>query len=120
MITEDQKILVKYLREEDEFKAVVKYTKWERQPYASLEKTRGKIIGALVSLSSGVVGWSLCNKKDEGKFSKERAFDIAYIRAIKAEMMTELQRSEWYFDKLPFTIQKSFDAMYIRSQKYFK
>ena len=62
-IKEEQKILVKYIREKDEYSAKLCFDK-KGKPFAHLQKSKGKVIGCIVSTSNGVVGWSLINKLD--------------------------------------------------------
>ena len=115
---EPANMLIKYIYESTKYEAVVKIDKWGNH-YAELQKNKGKLIGAMVSIGSGVVGWSLCNKKDKYKFSKELALDIAFNRAFIIDELSKSKQKE-YYNKVPMSIKEDVDRMLERSEKYFK
>jgi hypothetical protein len=78
---------------------------------------KGNPQGVVVAIAPGIIGWSLCNKKD--RFLKEKAIDIAAKRALKALYLDPVSRSEDYYTKIPFTLSELSLIMLERSEKYF-
>ena len=128
-IKEEQKILVKYLREKDEYTSKVCFDK-KGKPFAHLEKTKGRIIGCIISTENNVIGWSLINKKDRKfawgikeyqeilKKDKDLAFHIAYQRSVYAETLNQSNLLQHYH-KIPDSIHEECEKMLERSEKYF-
>lgn len=77
---------------------------------------RGPIRGMVVAIDDGVIGWSLCNKKDI--FNKEIAIDMAMKRAIIASKLSLKSRNNFY-SRIPFSLNDEFLRMEERSEKYF-
>jgi hypothetical protein len=130
LLEEKQKMLVKYLREKDEYTAKICYDK-NGKAFAHLEKTKGRIIGCIVAINNTVIGWSLINKKDRKwcwdikvqseifKKDKELAFHIAYNRAMHADTLSQ-EELEWYYNKMPNSIEQEIVRMGERAELYFK
>ena len=134
-IQEEQKIIVKYLREKDQYQAKIKFVKGE--PEAYLHTIPGHIIGCIIAVNKNVVGWSLLNKSDKPwehwswyeksakeqretlKVLKNRSFQIAYNRAMIADSMDSDQLFN-YYSKAPFTLMDEVVKLQERSEKYFK
>ena len=128
-IKEEQKILIKYLREKDEYTSKVCFDK-KGKPFAHLEKTKGRIIGCIISTGKNIIGWSLINKKDRKwawdmkkyqeiiKKDKDLAFHIAYQRSIYAETLKHSDLLQHYH-KIPDSIFEECEKMLERSEKYF-
>ena len=76
-IKEEQKILVKYLREKDTYEAKLCKDK-NGKMFAHLEKQKGKIIGCIISVNKNVIGWSLINKLDRQWIDSETITDQLY------------------------------------------
>ncbi len=78
-----------------------------------LRNGNGRLVGAVVAVGAGMVGWSVCRKGQE--FSKESALDIAAVRAkILLGAVGEPNRRD-----IP-NIGVELDKMFVRSIKYFK
>lgn len=128
-IKEERKVLVKYLREKDEYSAKVCFDEFGK-PFAHLEKTKGRIIGCIISTEKNIIGWSLLNKKDRKwswdikeqqdifKKDKELAYHIAFNRAIYAEILSKTDLLQHYL-KIPDSIYEECQEMVERSKKYF-
>lgn len=128
-IKEEQKVLIKYLREKDEYSSKVCFDKFGK-PSAHLEKIKGRIIGCVVSTNNQIIGWSLINKKDRRwswdmkeqqeifKKDKDLAFHIAYNRSLYAENLSKEDLLK-YYSKIPDSILEEADKMLERSSKYF-
>ena len=128
-IKEERKVLVKYLREKDEYSAKVCFDEFGK-PFAHLEKTKGRIIGCIISTEKNIIGWSLFNKKDRKwswdikeqqeifKKDKDLAFHIAYNRSLYAESLSKEDLLK-YYSKIPDSILEEVDKMLERSSKYF-
>ena len=128
-IKEERKVLVKYLREKDEYSAKVCFDEFGK-PFAHLEKTKGRIIGCIISTEKNIIGWSLFNKKDRKwswdikeqqeifKKDKDLAFHIAYNRSLYAENLSKEDLLK-YYSKIPDSILEEVDKMLERSSKYF-
>lgn len=110
------KVLVEFLREDDKFIAVLD-TNSLGIPMAHVQKIAGKRIGVVVATGDGILGWSLCNSKDE--FDKEKGLNIALSRAHYAGSLSIRGREELY-QKVPFSMEKLFNKMLERSSRYFK
>ena len=115
-LNEFNKVLVEFLREDDKFIAVLD-TNSLGIPMAYVQKITGKRIGVVVATGDGVLGWSLCNSKDE--FDKEKGLSIALSRAHYAGSLSIRGREELY-QKVPFSMEKLFNKMLERSSRYFK
>ena len=92
-IKEEQKILVKYIREKDEYSAKLCFDK-KGNPFAHLQKSKGKVIGCVVSTANGVVGWSLINKLDRPwitDYSEEQWNNFS-----KKEYAIAMEKNEWH------------------------
>lgn len=130
LLEEKQQLLVKYLRENDEYYAKVCFDK-NGKAFAHLEKTRGRIIGCIVAINERVIGWSLINKKDRKwawdikkrndifKKDKELAFHIAHSRALAADSLTKEDLDEYYVN-IPNSIEEAVVRMAERADAYFK
>ena len=140
-IKEEQKILVKYLREKDTYEAKLCKDK-NGKMFAHLEKQKGKIIGCVVAIDKNVIGWSLINKLDRQWISywdrpewdsysvkqqqeileknKQLAFHIAYNRALYVETLNASELNHYYAVKIPDSILEEVDKIMERSEKYFK
>ncbi len=106
-LNEFNKVLVEFLREDDKFIAVLD-TNSLGIPMAHVQKITGKRIGVVVATGDGIVGWSLCNSKDE--FDKEKGLSIALSRAHYAGSLSIRGREELY-QKVPFSMEKLFNKM---------
>ena len=115
-LNEFNKVLVEFLREDDKFIAVLD-TNPLGIPMARVQKITGKRIGVVVATGDGILGWSLCNSKDE--FDKEKGLSIALSRAHYAGSLSIRGREELY-QKVPFSMEKLFNKMLERSSRYFK
>lgn len=115
-LNEFGKVLVEFLREDDKLVAVLDVNPLGI-PMARVEKIRGKKIGVVVAIGDGILGWSLCNSKDE--FDKEKGLSIALSRAHYAGSLSIRGREELY-QKVPFSMEKLFSKMSERSSRYFK
>lgn len=115
-LNEFNKVLVEFLREDDKFIAVLD-TNSLGIPMAHVQKITGKRIGVVVATGDGILGWSLCNSKDE--FDKEKGLSIALSRAHYAGSLSIRGREELY-QKVPFSMEKLFNKMLERSSRYFK
>ena len=115
-LNEFNKVLVEFLREDDKFIAVLD-TNSLGIPMARVQKITGKRIGVVVATGDGILGWSLCNSKDE--FDKEKGLSIALSRAHYAGSLSIRGREELY-QKVPFSMEKLFNKMLERSSRYFK
>jgi len=130
LLEEKQQILVKYLRERNNYEAKVCFDK-QGKAFAHLEKTRGRVIGCVVAINAYVIGWSLINKKDQKwawnikerneifKKDKDLAFHIAYNRAITADLLDKEELDAYYF-KMPDSIEEAIIKMAERADAYFK
>jgi hypothetical protein len=72
-----------------------------------VKDNKGHRIGCVVAIEKGMIGYSLCCKRD--KFSKELGLQIATQRA-------KLNR----INAIPHSIQDDYNKMYRRSILYFK
>lgn len=142
-IQEEQKIIIKYLREKPEHYAKVCYDK-NGKPFAHLETIPGNIIGCVLAIGKNIIGWSLINNKDRQWVydwnqpdkriwesysvkqqqeilakNKELAFHIAYNRAMYAESMDSDALIK-YYSKIPVSITDEINKISERSEKYFK
>ena len=115
-LNEFNKVLVEFLREDDKFIAVLD-TNPLGIPMARVQKITGKRIGVVVATGDGILGWSLCNSKDE--FDKEKGLSISLSRAHYAGSLSIRGREELY-QKVPFSMEKLFNKMLERSSRYFK
>ena len=115
-LNEFNKVLVEFLREDDKFIAVLD-TNPLGIPMTRVQKITGKRIGVVVATGDGILGWSLCNSKDE--FDKEKGLSIALSRAHYAGSLSIRGREELY-QKVPFSMEKLFNKMLERSSRYFK
>lgn len=109
------KVLVEYVREEDKKTPILVLTNEGLVNSVMIEK--GKVKGMVIAIGDGIIGWSLCNKKDT--FNKEIAIDIAMKRALVAKGLSLKSRSSFY-SRLPFSLNEAFNKMEERSEKYFK
>lgn len=128
-IKEEEKVLVKYIREKNEYVAKVCFDKFGK-PSAHLEKSKGRIIGCVISTNNQIIGWSLINKKDRKwswdmkeqqeifKKDKDLAFHIAYNRSLYAESLSKEDLLK-YYSKIPDSILEEVEKMLERSLKYF-
>ena len=115
-LNEFNKVLVEFLREDDKFIAVLD-TNSLGIPMAYVQKITGKRIGVVVAIGDGVLGWSLCNSKDE--FNKEKGVSIALHRAHYAGSLSIRGREEIY-QKVPDSLIELFEKVSERSSRYFK
>ena len=136
-IKEQEKVLVRYIREKTQYDARVCYNK-QGKPYPYLVEIKGEIIGCVLSTAKGVVGWSLLNPKDRIWYNyqwdlksmseqkaflaknKELAYHIAYQRAVYMETLPNKDLEAYYFSKTPDSLLEEIDKMIERSEKYFK
>ena len=128
-IREEEKVLVKYIREKNEYVAKVCFDK-SGKPSAHLEVIKGRIIGCIISTKNQIIGWSLINKKDRKwswdmkeqqeifKKDKDLAFHIAYNRSLYAESLSKEGLLK-YYSKIPDSILEEVEKMLERSLKYF-
>lgn len=129
---EKSKVLIKYIREKDEYLSKVVKNPETGLPEAKLLVRKGRIKGCIVSTAKGCVGWSLMNKKDQKwswndkemqeicKRDKELAFDIAYKRSLKCETLLHHDDVFEFMHNIPFSLVDDVNEMLIRSKKYYK
>lgn len=109
------KVLVEYQREKDKMVPLIENT--ILGPRAYIDIVRGKRVGVVVAIGDGVLGWSLCNSKDE--FDKEKGLSIALHRAHYAGSLSIRGREEIY-QKVPDSLIELFKKVNERSSRYFK
>ena len=109
------KVLVEYQREKDKMVPLIENT--ILGPRAYIDIVRGKRVGVVVAIGDGVLGWSLCNSKDE--FDKEKGLSIALHRAHYAGSLSIRGREEIY-QKVPDSLIELFEKVNERSSRYFK
>ena len=73
--------------------------------------------GVIVAIGPGIVGWSLCNKKDT--FVRAKGLNIALRRAASIQFATE-ESKDIFYEKCPETLEESVRKMINRSLIYFK
>lgn len=110
------KVLVEYFHGEDIKTSIIIMTTEDGPMKKGVLIQRGPIIGMVVAIDDGVIGWSLCNKKDI--FNKEIAIDIAVKRALISKNLSLRARDNFY-SKVPFSLNELFLRMEERSEKYF-
>ena len=73
--------------------------------------------GVVVSTDKGIIGWALCSPMDT--FSREKALEIAFGRASKAQTLSEEQLQE-YYDDIPHSLRHTSQFVMQRADRYFK
>jgi len=104
------KVLLEYVRTPDYLDARVRITPLGATSY--LVNVPGKRIGVIVATEEGVLGWSLCCKRDV--FDKKLGIHIALNRASIAKSLSKKDR-ESYYEMVPQSIKLQFDYMLERS-----
>lgn len=90
---------------------------------------KNELKGVVVSIGRGIVGWSLCHKNDI--FSKEEGRDLAIKRALKLQHLQSQglesgnmeafnSYKEKFTNRIPQTMESTFEEMSHRSEIYFK
>ena len=110
------KVLVSYKRKKDRYVPSI-FKDMFGDPCATVTKVRGEIKGVIVSTGPGIIGWSLCDKKDT--FDKAAGLNIALTRAKIAARLSLRDRESFYL-KVPVTLLDEAEAMMDRSELYFK
>lgn len=73
--------------------------------------------GIVVALDNGIIGWSLCNRRD--KFNKEKGLEIAIRRAEKSSILTPAKLRK-YYEAIPQSMRDTSYFVLERSKRYFK
>jgi hypothetical protein len=107
------KVLIEYKRKKDKVIPYLQKTPLGVIPSYYIRK--GDIYGMVVAIGPGIIGWSLCDKKDT--FNKELGLDLALRRARIASNLSFRGRNSLY-SKVPFTLNEIFLNMEVRSEKY--
>ncbi|MGV8961887.1 MAG: hypothetical protein ACOH2V_00720 [Candidatus Saccharimonadaceae bacterium] len=79
--------------------------------------SKNQLTGVMISTGPGIVGWSLCSKRDN--FDKNHGLNIALRRVFKSAMLSTLEKKE-YYSKCPASLQDLLTNMLNRSYLYFK
>ena len=111
----DSGVLVQYKRGKSQLTSYISTTEDGRKE-AKLHKVKGKIRGVVVAIGPGIIGWSLCSKKDE--YNHELGIHIALRRASINEVSGE--SIETLINKIPSTLHEEVLQIYERSLKYFQ
>jgi hypothetical protein len=74
-----------------------------------VKNRKEQLVGCVVAVGNGEIGWSMCNFSQGDTFSKQRALDIALGRAYIGSQK-----------EIPHTLRKDFEYMKERSVRYFK
>ena len=80
-------------------------------------RKNGKLKGVMVAMDKGVYGWSMCDSKD--LFDKDKGYNIAYNRAVKADSMSPSERDVFY-KKIPTSMRSLFSKTIERAKRYYK
>jgi len=107
-------VLVEYNRSTSRFAAYVKYV--DGIPVAQLTKVRGKIFGVMVAIGPDVIGWSLCDPRDD--FDRAKGITIALGRALTARNLSFRQR-QLFYNKVPHSQRFLLEKMKRRSERFF-
>lgn len=115
-LSDFEKPLVAYKRKPSKIKAYVGISENGTEYVPKLQYVKGEIIGIVVSLGYGIIGWSLCNKKD--CFNFELGMDKALKRALIAASLNNRNRSSFYAN-VPTTLIQLFQDMEERSMYFY-
>jgi len=111
---ENKKILIEYLYK-TKLVPFIDYTKLG--PVAKINEVK-TAIGVVVATGPSVMGWALCDKKD--KFNKEKALELALLRADLVACVDEDTLEDFYLKAVPFSLGDLLLKMNERSLKYFQ
>lgn len=114
-LTDFNGVLVSYLKEPDKKIAVLNPKPFG--PEAIVQVIKGKKRGVVVAIAPGIIGWSLCSKKDS--FDREKGIGIALGRALTALAMDDNDREDFYME-VPDSLVDIFNDMIERAEKYFQ
>ena len=115
-LSDFEKPLVAYKRKPSKMKAYVSISEDGTEYIPKLQYVKGEIRGIVVSLGYGIIGWSLCNKKDH--FDFKLGMDKALNRALIAATLSDRNRSSFYL-KVPTTLLQLFQDMEERSMHFY-
>lgn len=111
----DSGVLVQYKRGKSQLTSYIS-TKEDGEKEAKLHRVKGKIRGVIVATGPGIIGWSLCSKKDE--YNHELGIHIALRRAVINKASKESIES--IMKRIPSTLHEEVLQVYERSLKYFQ